>query len=373
MKFLLVASLAESLVNFRWHLIRDLQDQGLEVHVAAPNLTGSGITRDKLEGVGVLIHDLPMRRNGTNPLFDAMLIYNLWRLMIFIKPDYFLGYTIKPVIYGALAAWFSSVPHRFALITGLGYTFQGDCKRFSIRWFVQLLYKIALKKVEKVFFQNPDDENLFRTSDILSESTPSVVINGSGIDLDAFSVVPLPSKAPVFVLIARLLGSKGVREYAEVAQNVRLKYPEVSFHLVGWIDEGPDAIKPIEIDAWERSGCIKYLGRLFDVRPAIAGSSVYVFPSYYREGTPRTVLEAMAMGRAVITTDAPGCRETVVDGLNGFLVPVQCVEALEKAVIKFIADPLLSEKMGMHSRLIAEDKYDVRKVNNFMLQEMGIK
>ena len=200
---------------------------------------------------------------------------------------------------------------------------------------------------------------------------PSSVVSGSGVDVTGYSVAPLPDK-PCFLLIARLLGDKGVREYAQAAQLVKTVYPEVVFRLVGWIDDNPDAITQRELDQWVDSGLLEFLGRLDDVRPAISGCSVYVLPSY-REGTPRTVLEAMAMGRPVITTDAPGCRETVIDRDNGFLVPVKDVQALADAMIKMIDSRGLVSKMGERSRQIAETKYDVHKVNALMLEGMGIK
>jgi glycosyltransferase involved in cell wall biosynthesis len=173
-----------------------------------------------------------------------------------------------------------------------------------------------------------------------------------------------------FLLIGRLLGDKGVREYAQAAQAVRRQYPDVQFTLVGMIDSNPNSIAQAELDAWVADGRLTFLGSMADVRPAIAASSVYVLPSY-REGTPRTVLEAMAMGRTIITTDAPGCRETVVDGDNGFLVPVKSVEALVQAMVRFIQDPALAPRMGARSRQIAEAKYDVHQVNAVMLREMG--
>ena len=221
-----------------------------------------------------------------------------------------------------------------------------------------------------MFFQNPDDETLFRKFRLLPETVPSFVVNGSGVDVAEYSVAPLPDK-PCFLLIARLLGDKGLREYAQAAQLVKSVYPEAVFRLVGWIDDNPDAITQRELDQWVDSGLLEFLGRLDDVRPAISGCSVYVLPSY-REGTPRTVLEAMAMGRAVITTDAPGCRETVVDGDNGFLVPVKDINALADAMIKMVDTPGLAASMGERSRRIAEEKYDVHKVNAAMLEGMGI-
>lgn len=176
---------------------------------------------------------------------------------------------------------------------------------------------------------------------------------------------------PHFLLIARLLGDKGIREYVQAAKLVKQQYPEAQFDLVGGLDTNPTSISQAELDQWIAAGTINFLGRLSDVRPAIAACSVYVLPSY-REGTPRTVLEAMAMGRAVITTDAPGCRETVVNGDNGFLVPVKDADALAQAMLRFIEQPGLIAQMGQRSRSIAEEKYDVHKVNAQMLEGMGL-
>ena len=205
---------------------------------------------------------------------------------------------------------------------------------------------------------------------------PTVVVNGSGVNVTDFNVLPFPLNAQnspklSFLLIARLLGDKGVREYAEAAKLIKKQYPEVEFHLVGWIDENPAAIQQSELDMWIADLRLKYWGKLSDVRPAIAASSVYVLPSY-REGTPRTVLEAMAMGRAIITTDAPGCRETVAQGENGFLVEVKSVTSLVNAMQEFIHKPELIEQMGQRSREIALHKYDVHQVNRHMMQEMGL-
>jgi len=370
MNFLLIAGLAESLLNFRGPLIEALQGCGLKVNVAAPNLPTGDAIRLQLEARGVTVHSIPMLRTGTNPLADLKTLWALWLVMRRVRPDYVMGYTIKPVIYGSLAAWLTGVPRRFALITGLGYAFQGEGQRGRLQALVQRLYALALSRVNLVFFQNPDDEALFRGRGILAADTPSCVVNGSGVDVSSFTVTPLPPGPPRFLLIARLLGDKGVREYAQAARRICALHPGAQFALVGWLDTNPDAITQTELDAWVAEGSIVFLGRLSDVRPAIAACSVYVLPSY-REGTPRTVLEAMAMGRPIITTDAPGCRETVVDGDNGFLVPVKSVEALVQAMLRFIQDTTLAPRMGARSRQIAEVKYDVHQVNAMMLREMG--
>ena len=373
MKFLLIAGYADSLLNFRGPLLDALKAAGLEVYVAAPDLKDGSI-KHALESKGIIVHDIPLQRTGLNPVSDAVSFFNLWRLMRSIRPDYVLGYTIKPVIYGSLAAWVARVPQRYALITGLGYAFDDTGQsgaRKSIRVLAQRLYLSALKRTHKVFFQNPDDKDLFRSIGILKRDVPSCVVNGSGVDVAAFDVAPMPAAPIRFLLIARLLGAKGIREYAEAARHIRTRYPEVGFDLVGWIDENPDSITQQELDGWITEGIVQFHGKLSDVKPAIADCSVYVLPSY-REGTPRTVLEAMAMGRPIITTDAPGCRETVTDGDNGFLVPVKSVDDLISAMEKFINQPELITAMGKRSRIIAEEKYDVHKVNAVMLKEMGI-
>lgn len=374
MKFLLIAGFADSLMAFRKPLIVALLDKGLQVHVAAPELLANKEVMSELIALGVVAHDIPMQRTGMNPLADLRALLALWQLMRQIKPHYVLGYTIKPVIYGTLAAWLARVPQRFALITGLGFAFMGeeDNQRSRVRAVVQGLYRTALRHCQTVFFQNPDDEALFRQLKIVSAGANTCVVNGSGVDMSLFEVAPFAENAaPRFLLIARLLGDKGVREYAQAAEQVKQQYPDAQFDLVGWVDVNPNAISQAELDQWVAAGSVNFLGRLSDVRPAIKDCSVYVLPSY-REGTPRTVLEAMAMGRAVITTDAPGCRETVVDGDNGFLIPVKDADALAQAMLRFIEQPELIAQMGERSRVIAEEKYDVHKVNAQMLKGMGL-
>jgi len=373
MRVLVIASFPDSLLNFRGPLLGAIVARSHELHVAAPDLVEGSELRRELEAHRFNVHDIRLCRTGINPLGDLYLLWTLRRLMWRIKPDIVLAYTAKPVIYGTLAAWLAGVKHRYALITGLGYAFTGQASGLCgiIKGIVLTLYRLSLRRSHKVFFQNTDDQTDFRELGLLPNSVPSVVVNGSGVDLNTFHVASLHSGASHFLLIARLLVNKGLREYAMAAKYLKAVYPDVQFSLAGWLDGNPDAISRAELDSWIQGGYIKYLGSLQDVRPAIAQCSVYVLPSY-REGTPRTVLEAMAMCRAVITTDAPGCRETVLNGETGFLVPVKSVDALITAMERFILDPDLARKLGQRGRDLAEGKYDVRKVNAVMLREMDL-
>ena len=219
-------------------------------------------------------------------------------------------------------------------------------------------------------FQNPDDESFMRANAILPANANSIVVGGSGIDLDQFDQRPLADGAR-FLMVSRLIGDKGVREYGRAAMALKARHPHALFRLVGFFDQSPDALTEAEVRAMEEAG-IEFLGRKDDVRPALADATIFVLPSYFREGTPRSILEALAMGRPVITTDQPGCRETVADGVNGFLIPPRDVDALEGAMEKFILDPALIAQMGARSRELAERKYDVHLVNEQIFAAAGL-
>ena len=374
-KFLLIASYANSLINFRWDLICAIQAKGLEVHVAAPEINDSPAILEKLRNQGVIVHDVPMQRTGTNPVQDVKTLIALRQLMQRIRPDYVMAYTIKPVIYGMLAAASTGVPHRAALITGLGYAFQdseGSTKQNLIKSVTRQLYSRALSAADLTFFQNDDDQKLFTDLGIIRPGQNTVVVNGSGVNTEKFSAQPLPEGDEVhFLLIGRLLKDKGVREYVEAARQVKQQYPQAIFNLVGFLDSNPSSVTQQELDQWVNDGTVKFWGKLADVRPAINACHVFVLPSY-REGTPRTVLEAMATGCAIITTDAPGCRQTVENGYNGWLVPVQSADKLAEAMKRFLNEPALIEKMGQASLEIARNKYDVNIINDFMLNKLKI-
>ncbi len=379
MKFLIFSNYLPSILNFRGKLLKSIANKGYEIHVLAPSIEMYNEDLIRLTDLGYYVHSVPMQRTGTNPIADAKTLLATYQIIRVIKPDFILSYTIKPVIYGTLAAWIARVPKRFALLPGLGYSFQKTEETTKNKIFqrtVYALYQRALSKASKVFFQNPDDLELFTKLQLLNSSIPTVIVNGSGVDISDFDVLPFDydqegNIKPSFLLIARLLKDKGIIEYVEAARRVKEKYPLAEFNLVGWIDENPAAIGQEQLENWIEEGVINYCGKLDDVRPAIAACSVYVLPSY-REGTPRTVLEAMSMGRAVITTDAPGCRETVIPNYNGYLVSIKSVDELADAMCQFIEDPKLYEQMGKASRRIALEKYDVEKVNEYMISEMGL-
>lgn len=373
MRIFILASFVPSLRNFRGALIEALCQQGFEVHAAAPDLTSNEYVRTWLEQRGVVCHDAPLARSGLNPLADIATLLQLVGLMRRIRPDVFLGYTIKPVIWGLIAARVANVPKRVALITGLGYAFTGNAGgiRGVVRHLARGLYRAALKHATLVFFQNPDDKDEFEGLGLLHPDIPIHVVAGSGVDTAHFSVEPFPSEPIRFLLIARLLGDKGIREYVEAVRKVRATGADAEFHIVGGTDPSPDGISENEVSHWHENGDIIWHGQLSDVRSAIAQSHVYVLPSY-REGTPRTVLEAMSMGRPIITTDAPGCRETVIPDVNGMLVPVKNSQALADAMLQFMEHPDLITRMGIEARRIADEKYDVHKVNAAMIEAMKL-
>lgn len=373
MKIFVLASFGSSLSNFRGKLLAALAQIGAEVHVAAPDLLTDAATMQTLASLGSNCHHVPIARTGMNPLQDSGALLAMLRLMRSVKPTHFLGFTIKPVIYGTLAAWLAGVPQRVALITGLGYAFSSETKgmRGALQRLLRVMYKLALRQATCVVFQNPDDRALFIELGLV-ERHKTALVNGSGIPLEDFVQRPLPPLEQChFLLIARLLRDKGIHEYIGAARRVKQRYPHAVFHLVGWIDSNPSAIDEADLNAWIAEGLITYHGRLNDVRERLAASHVYVLPSY-REGTPRTVLEAMATGRAVITTDAPGCRETVVHGDNGYLVPIRNTDALAQAMMQFLDHPEQIARMGQRSREIAIEKYDVHAVNAQMLKHMGV-
>jgi len=367
-KIVIISHYSPSLINFRGDLIRTMVELGHEVICLGPE---AGFEQP-LQELGADYRQIPLHRTGLNPLKDVKTLFSLRKVLKEIKPDIVFSYTVKPIVYGSIAGHMAGVRRMYALISGLGYVFiRQTFKQRLLTQIVAFLYRRGLKYNQVVFFQNPDDLHLFVSESIVPKTAKPVLVNGSGVNIEKFAFAP-PKLSPVtFLLIARLIKDKRILEDVESARLLKQKYPAAKFQLLEPLDINPAAITQEQLERWTKEGIIEYLGKTNDVRPYIADASVYVLPSY-REGTPRSVLEAMSMGRPIITTDAPGCRETVIDGRNGFLVPVKDVDTLKSAMEKFILKPDLIVQMGKQSRIIAEEKYDVRKVNRAILQEMGL-
>lgn len=362
-------SYAPSLVNFRGPLIAALVARGHEIHALASDMDAD--VRARLIALGAKPHSVPVERSSINPFKAARTSRRLTALLRHIRPDLVLAYTIKPVVLGTSAARAASVPRFVALITGLGYAFTGgrEPHRLLSRLSATFLYRRAFKRTDLAVFQNRDDREDFRRLKLVPRHLRTELVAGSGVDLHHFSMAPMPA-APCFLMIARLVVDKGIREFAEAALRLKRALPHVPVLLVGSNDGSTQCISQRELELMIEGG-VEYLGPLADVRPVLARASIYVLPSY-REGTPRSVLEAMAMGRAIITTDTAGCRETVVHGSNGLLVPPRNASALHDAMFRLAQDATLVEQMGTQSRRIAEERYDVHKVNADLIRHMEL-
>ena len=356
-----------SLINFRGELLKSMVAQ--DSIVTTISNTPTSVQTTDLKALGVTSESVNFLRGKLSIVSDLKIFFELIKKYKIINPDIVLAYTIKPVIWGGLASRFFKIDF-YALITGLGFAFHGGSfKRRLLRKLVVFLYKMALKNAKSVIFQNTDNRNVFVNKGIVKLSKTRVV-NGSGVDTEKYNVRRLPDGSIRFLCISRLLGEKGLREYVAAARIVKNKFPNVGFDLIGSKDSSPDTISLSEIDGW--SDYINYKGSTNDIRPYIEGSHVCVLPSYH-EGLPRSLLEAMSMGRAILTTDAVGCKDTVSEGVNGFKVPVKSVGELANKMIWFIEHKGKIKLMGMEGRVLVEDKFDVHKVNKQMLKIMGIK
>lgn len=369
----LISSQAYSIHNFRGPLIRDWVARGLQVFALAPDYDDA--SRDAVTALGAEPVDYSLERAGIRPLRDARDIFRLVRLLRRLQPDYAFTYFIKPVIYGTFAARLAGVPDRSAMVEGAGYVYSEESPGFSLRRrvlraAVSGLYRAGLAAAHRVFFLNRDDIELFVRSRMVAAER-AIMLGGIGVDLGWFAAAAPVTDPPTFLLAARLLAEKGVREYVEAARRVRAMHPCARFILLGSIDVNPGSVSEAELRAWNAEGVVEWRGHVSDVRPAIAEASIFVLPSYYREGVPRSIQEAMAMGRPIITTDMPGCRDTVEPGENGWLVPPRDVDALVDAMIGFIEQPKRIASMGAASRHRAEAQFDVCRANARILTAMG--
>jgi len=367
----IIASYAPSLINFRKDLIQSILKKGYKVCCIAPDFDQS--TRDALEKLGCEVKDIALQRTGLNLIKDVGTLVTLFRFFKEYRPDIVLGYTIKPVIYGTIASKFANVPKRVALITGLGHSFMDvdSFKQKIIQFGIHFLYKLGCSSASTVVFQNSDDCKLLVDKKIVAFDKVALV-NGSGVNLIDFPKSELPpTKIIRFLMVGRLMKEKGLLDFIEAAKIIHAEYKNVEFDLVGWRDETPSCISQAELDSWVQDGVVNFHGRLDDVTTVVIGCHVYVLPSY-REGVPRTVLEAMAVGRAILTTDVPGCRETVKHGINGFLSEVKNPQELSANMKIFIDSPELLKSMGEASYQMVLERFEVNKINHNMMELLGI-
>ena len=367
MKLILISPKNRTAYNFRGDLIKQIISCGYEVIVTGPNRDNV----EKIEELGARFVEIPMNKNGVNPVHDIKYLLALKKLFKEEKPDVTFGYTSKPVIYGSIAAKLAKVPHIVAMVTGVGYAFTArTIKARIIKFIMSLLYKTAFCCSNIAVFQNSDDKKQF-ISEKLVNSKKTVVVNGSGVNTEKFTFAPYPEQITFFML-SRVMNSKGIREYLKACEIVKEQHPEVRFMLLGACEGIQDSISPEVLKGYVDRGVVEHFGETDTVTDYYKQCSVYVLPSY-REGTPRTVLEAMAMGRPIITTDAPGCRETVIDGKTGFLVPIKNANAVAQKMMEFINAPELISEMGAESLSYCKEKFDVNKVNEDMCKYLKIK
>ena len=368
MKIAVVSAYTKSHAGIRADLIRAFVERGHEVVVFGgdPENEWGEFFAER----GCKYRQFLVQRTGTNPIQDLGTILSLKRLYKEERPDRVFTYHAKGNIYGSIAAHQAGIDEIYSLVAGLGSIFRDDPGRFNlVRYVMGEEYRLALKHAKKVLFQNDDDRNLFVEKDIV-DFDKTVIVNGSGVDLKRFTRT-LPPREVSFLFVGRLIKDKGIREFIEAAKIVKKEFPEARFDIVGDVDDNPTSLQAEEVAAFRQEGIATFHGPQDDVVPFYQNCAVFVLPSYH-EGTPRSALEALSVGRPVILTDAPGCREVVRDAVNGFMVPVRDSAALAEAMKRFLREPGLVSTMGEKSRAIAEEKYDVNKVNESICAIMEV-
>lgn len=368
MKIAVVSAYTQSHVGIRRELMQAFLDRGHEV--VAFGGEPEEAWQDLFHSHGFGYRQFSVNRTGTSPIQDLKTIGDLRRLYEEEHPDKVFTYHAKGNIYGSIAAHQAGISEIYSLVAGLGTIFRDNPDSFSfVRSVMSAEYKYALKHARSVFFQNNDDRSLFAEKGIV-DLAKTVIVNGSGVDLGRF-VFTAPPEGMSFLFVGRLIKDKGIREFIDAAKIIKRDYPSVRFDIVGDVDDNPTSLRTEEIAAFGREGVVNFCGPQDDVVPFYQNNAVFVLPSYH-EGTPRSALEALSVGRPVILTDAPGCREVVLDSINGFMVPVQDAASLAEAMKRFVESPGLVGAMGKESRSIAEEKYDVNKVNEVICNTMAI-
>lgn len=365
MKILIIGGLASSLINFRKELILNLKKNNHSVLTCAGEIDEN--TKNELSKLKIDYESYYINRHSISILNNLYTFIGIYKIINKFKPNIIIPYTIKPVIFSSIIARYMGIKI-YPIITGLGYIFLTNklYVRFFLKKVIKFLYKISFKKTEIVFFQNKDDHLYFKNNKIISMQTRSIITGGSGVNLERFQFTEINKKNYSFLMVSRLLPEKGVIEYLNVAKKLKKKFPNLIFNLIGSFEKNNSSNHYISKLITESS--VNYLDYKKDVRPFIKKCSVIVLPSY-REGMPRTILEGMAMGRAIITTDVPGCRDTVIDGYNGYKIQKKNELELEEAILK-ICDFKKIQEMGRNSREIAIKKFDVNVVNNLIISQI---
>lgn len=355
---LLSANTSWYLYNFRRPLLIALLARGYRVHALAPDDAYAA----KLRDLG--IEHIPVRitRSGLNPFADIALLARFLSIYRHYKPDIVQHFTVKPVVYGTLAAHLSGIKRIYNMVPGMGYVFTGaGFKKVWVQRVVRRLYKTTMNLSHHVFFQNHEDRNYFLRHGLIDEGRTSIVC-GTGVDTQKFLPSPRQRRATItFVMAARMLWDKGAGEYVAAARELKQRHKNVRFWLLGPVDlENPKGIKPEQLKTWNNEGAVEYFGMTDNIRAYLSRADVIVLPSYYREGIPLSLLEGAAMALPIITTDTPGCREVVREGENGILIPTKDPVALAAAMEQFIVKPALVSRMGRRSRELAEREFDSR-------------
>lgn len=369
MTILVLSSHTPSLFWFRMDMMRAFYAKGAKV--IAVGSESEDAWSSKFTDLGIEYRSIPVSRNGLNVLSDIVTYKALKRLITEYQPQKIFTYQAKTIVYGSIAAHsINPQIEVYPLVAGLGSIFRGKgLKNSLIRTILSIQYRVAFKLSKRVIFQNNDDLSELVNRHLLPEEK-CCIIHGSGVNTDKFEKTKLPNEKAI-LFIGRLIGDKGIHEYLELAKRLKESNHKIKCMLVGPFDSNPSAISSEELQPHIDGKIVEYYGEQKDVRPYLQKCSVYVLPSYH-EGTPKTVLEAMAIGRPIVTTDAPGCRETVVDGVNGYLVPIKNVEALYNSVCKILDNQSLAETFSVQSRKIAEEKYDVKKINADIIKIMNL-
>ncbi len=372
-KIAVVTSNTKTLLTFRYDFLKALKETGADVVVFAPNDASKTAVVRKLKDIDVLFFVIPIANTKLNPFQD----YATYKVLkyLFKKQNitYVFSYTLKPVIYGSLAAKAAGVKTITSMMTGLGhlYTFD-DWRTKLLRLVSDFLLKMAFRFNTTVFFQNKDDAQVFLDGHLVPQEKV-VLVNGSGVNLKDFPKTQLPQQDPLtFLFVGRLLKSKGFYEYCEAVKMVHKKYPGMRYQLLGGHHPNPAQLGKKEALKIMKESYVEYLGEVDDVLPFLQKAHVVVLPSY-REGTPKALLEALAVGRPLITTNAPGCCETVSEEENGVLVHVADPWAIAEAMKFFIENSEKLRPMAEASRKLAEDKFDVHKVNATLVNYLDLK